>query len=234
MAPSRNLSAGRNTKIVPATERQVKSHTSPVQIPAAQTLPSKVPYSEARGPKISPPGRPYTAVLQSRTWSSADNASETLIFRDRHGYFRQGTEYAGRISSMPDPPSDGPIRPIFNTINRTYNHQVGLGTAYADDFSRPYTGVGEQIGGWTIIYGGQPKFYRNGPGGAPSTADDSGPGKVYAGPPHGYHTFYPPDGQQTIRRAKSTPQMVATRADRISNSRSSGQNYSQRTTHQGG
>jgi len=73
-----------------------------------------------------------------------------------------------------------------------------------------------------------------GPGGAPVGDPSQGPGRVFAGPPHGLHTLYPPDGQQREQRYRARPQMVAPRVDRLSNSRIAGQNYSQWTRHQGG
>jgi hypothetical protein len=110
---------------------------------------------------------------------------------------------------------------------------AGTGSAYADDLSRPYTGVGEQGSGWTTVYGGTPGFHRNGPGGMPVGDPNQGPARVWAGPPHGLHTQTPPDNQQTLAGYRARPQMVAPRVDRLSNSRAAGQTYSQRTVHQG-
>lgn len=214
-----------------------------LQMPAAQTLPSVAPQPPSwlppgagspGAPQVAPVAQPFTDVQQGRTWWAGDNSNDGLIFRDRHVMASRGTEVAGRISSMPDPPKDGPLRPDFRQINRTWNWQAGTGSAYVDDLSRPYTWIGEQDGqGWSRINGGQPGFYRNGPGGAPCTADAPGPGRVPTGPPHGLHTLYPPDGQQTLNRFRATPQMVAARVDRLSNSRVNGQTYSERTLHQG-
>lgn len=211
---------------------------------AAQTLPSVRPGSpswlppqageETLGAPQANVVTPYTDVQQSRVWWAGDNTQDGLIFRDRHILAQRGTEVAGRISSRPDPPMDGPLRPDFKMINRTWNWQVGTGAAYADDLTRPYTWVGEQDGqGWTRVHGGQPGFFRWGPGGPPSTSDAPGPGRVPTGPPHGLHTAYPPDGQQTLARFRQIPAMVPARVDRLSNSRIAGQTYSERTLHQG-
>ncbi len=201
--------------------------------PSAQTLPSAAPAPRFRAPQITEP-RPYQAPNQSPTWRGGDNTNDQLIFRDRSGHMDTGYEIAGRTSSMPDPPSDGPIRPTFRLVNRTWNWQVGTGSAYADDLTRPYTGLGEQGAGWTTIYGGTPGFHRNGPGGVPVGDPNAGPGRVWAGPAHGLHTLYPPDRQQSLATFRARPQMVAPRVDRLANSRIAGQTYSQRTVHQGG
>jgi hypothetical protein len=201
--------------------------------PLGQTLPSLAPPPRFRAPQIIEP-RPYQAPNQSPQWRGGDNTNDALIFRDRHAMFQRGSELAGRISSMPDPPTDGPIRPTLRLVNMTWNWQAGTGAAYADDLTRPYTGVGEQGSGWSSIYGGAPGFYRMGPGGTPVGDPEAGPGRVWAGPPHGLHTEYPPDRRQTLSTYGARPQMVPARVDRLSNSRIAGQNYSQWTQHQGG
>lgn len=206
----------------------------PEVVPLAQTLPSVAPQPRFRPPEVSPVPRPYQAPNQSPQWREGDNTNDALIFRDRAPWFNRGTEYAGRISSNPDPPMDGPIRPSLRLVNRTWNWQVGTGSAYADDLQRPYTGLGEQGSGWTTVYGGAPGFYRLGPGGVPVGDPGQGPGRVWAGPPHGLHTEYPPAGQQTQAGYRARPQMVPARVDRLSNSRIAGQTYSQWTRHQGG
>jgi hypothetical protein len=186
-------------------------------------------------PKLSPVAMPRTAFGQSGAgpWRGGDNTFDGVIHRDRAGHFDVGYEIAGRVSSMPDPPSDGPIRPSLRLVNRTWNWQVGTGQHYTDDLTRPYTHLGEQGSGWTSVYGGAPGFYRMGPGGMPVGDPATGPGRVWAGPPHGLHTMYPPDGAQTQARYRARPQMVAPRVDRLSNARAAGQTYSQWTVHQG-
>lgn len=212
----------------------------------AQTLPSTAQPPRFRPPQISPPGQPYTAFGQSGAgpWRGAEDYSDGLIFRDRSPHLDRGTEKAGRISSMPDPPMDGPIRPSLRMVNRTWNWTAGTGSAYADDPNRGYTQAtagnrrinfsSDNAGGWQTVYGGTPGFYRAGPGGPPVGDPAQGPGRVFGGPPHGFHTIYPPDRQQTLATFRARPQMVAPRVDRLSNSRIAGQNYSQWTRHQGG
>ena len=227
--------AARGTGVHGAASRSA-ARGNPQQpfVPAAQTLPSAAHQPRFRAPQITEP-YPYTAFGASGAgpWRGGDNTNDGLIFRERAPHFFRGYEIAGRVSSMPDPPSDGPVRPSLRLVNRTWNWQVGTGQAYTDDRTRPYTGLGEQGSGWTTVYGGTPGFYRQGPGGFPVGDPDEGPGRVWAGPPHGLHTLYPPDRQQTLTNFRARPQMVAPRVDRLSNSRVAGQNYSQRTVHQG-
>jgi hypothetical protein len=202
--------------------------------PMAQSPRSLMPQPRFRAPQMSPEPRPNQAANQSPQWRGGDNSNDALIFRDRSPHLDTGYEIAGRISSQPDPPSDGPVRPTLRLVNRTWNWQAGTGSAYTDDLTRAYTGVGEQGSGWTTVYGGAPGFYRQGPGGTPVGDPAAGPARVFAGPPHGLHTQYPPDRQQTLTNYRARPQMVAPRVDRLSNSRIAGQNYSQWTRHQGG
>lgn len=208
--------------------------SAPMPPPLAQTLPSVAPAPRFRPPQVSPVPHPYQAPNQSPQWRQGDNANDQLIHRSRHGFFQRGSERGGRISSMPDPPMDGPIRPTLRLVNVTWNWQVGTGSSYTDDLTRAYTGMGEKGSGWTTINGGTPGFYRMGPGGPPIGDPSQGPGRVWAGPPHGLHTMYPPDRIQTQAGYRARPQMVAPRVDRLSNSRIAGQTYSQWTQHQGG
>lgn len=207
--------------------------TQPVAL--GQTLPSVAPGPRFRPPQITDP-RPFQAPNQSPQWRGGDGAGpfDRLITRDRHAMLQRGTRLSGVLSSMPDPPSDGPIRPTMRLINVTWNWQVGTGAAYRDDLTRAYTHVGEQGSGWTSVYGGAPGFYRLGPGGTPVGDPALGPARVFAGPPHGLHTNYPPDRRESLARYRARPQMVAPRVDRLSNSRIAGQTYSQWTQHQGG
>lgn len=189
------------------------------------------------------PGRPQQAPVpypgqwgpeQTHGWWSAGDGQDTMIHRDRHGYFQAGTERSGRISGMVDPPASGPAMPSFRAINVTWNWQAGTGAAYADDLTRPYTWMGQQDGSWSQVYGGTPGFYRAGPGGPPvATQPTDGPQRLYGGPAHGLHTWSPPDYAQTLSRYNTVPQMVAARVDRLSNSVIGGQSYSQTTVQQG-
>lgn len=106
-------------------------------------------------------------------------ANEKLVTRDRHAFFKVGTENSGRGSGNTDPPMDGPPRPALAVINRTINWQQG--TVYAnnqfapvnvvngnvDDLSREYTRepnlgmyVGEQGSGWSSVNGGVPGLWQ--------------------------------------------------------------------------
>lgn len=236
MAPTRTH--GRSTRGGGAAhDRKYGSRGQlPAPIPLPQTSPSVAPAPRFRPPKVSPVPAPRTAPGQSGAgpWRGGDNTNDRLIYRDRHPWLNSGHELAGRVSSMPDPPMSGPIRPSLRVVNRTWNWQIGTGSAYQDDLSRQYTWVGEQGSGWTTVYGGAPGFYRMGPGGMPVGDPNAGRGRVWGGPPHGLHTEYPPDRQQTQGVQTSRPQMVAPRVDRLSNSRIAGQNYSQWTRRQGG
>lgn len=206
----------------------------PAVIPLAQTPPPMRVQALPVSPVPAPQPRPGQGPNQLPQWRGGDNTNDALIFRSRAPQMSRGTEVAGRISSLPDPPSDGPIRPAMRLVNRTWNWTAGTGSSYTDDLTRPYTHLGEQGSGWTTVYGGAPGFYRQGPGGAPVGDPGQGTARVWAGPPHGLHTMYPPDRQQTQANYRARPQMVAPRVDRLSNSRIAGQNYSQWTRHQGG
>jgi hypothetical protein len=233
---------GRTKQAMPTSLDQTmlithQQRAAPQQLPSVTPQPPQwVPpgSGDVGAPQISPIGMPYTAATADHSgWSPGDNNFDGLIFRDRHPVFQHGTELAGRISSRPDPPMDGPARADMRLINRTWNWQVGTGAAYTDDLTRPYTWLGTQDGTWSAINGGQPGFFRWGPGGPPSTMDAPGPGRVDSGPAHGLHTMYPADRMQTLQRFQVTAQTRPARVDRLSNSRIAGQNYSQTTLHQG-
>ena len=232
MAP--NPLHGRHTRVGPvdASQRRKTAPDQGVGYAMAQSPPSTAPAPRFRAPQLTQP-YPYQAPNQSPQWRGGDNTNDQLIVRDRAPQFNRGTETGGRNTYV-DPPKDGPIRPSLRLVNRTWNWQVGMGTGYADDLTRPYTWVGEQGAGWTTVYGGAPGFYRQGPGGAPVGDPSMGSARVWGGPPHGFHTYYPPDGAQTQATYRARPQMVPGRVDRLSNSRIAGQNYSQWTHHQGG
>lgn len=229
-----------------AVERSWRGANAP-WIPGTQSPASLLPVSGAVAPGgVQTGGDPAAPAVgpvpmpgqwgpeQTHTWWSAEDSQDQLIHRVRHGYFQAGTERSGRVSSQADPPASGPAMPSFKAVNVTWNWQTGTGAAYADDLNRPYTGVGQQDGSWSDINGGTPGFYRAGPGGPPvMTQPVDGPQRIYSGPPHGLHTWTPPDYAQTLSRYQTVPQMVAARVDRLSNSRIAGQSYSQTTQHQG-
>lgn len=233
-----NLLAGRNARgggSVKPSERKASKQTPPEVVPLAQTLPSVAPKPRFRPPEITQP-QPYQAPNQSPTWRSGDNANDRLIFRDRHGMMNRGTTLGGQTDypGRPNVQGAGPVMPELRLVNRTWNWQVGTGQSYADDLTRDYTHLGEQGSGWTTINGGAPGFYRMGPGGQPVGDPNAGPGRVWAGPPHGLHTETPRDQAQTEQTYRARPQQRAARVNRLSNSRIAGQTYSQWTRHQGG
>jgi hypothetical protein len=230
-----------------ANMRSIRKSTAPYGQPATQSPNSLLVVKENQvspggvqttgdfnAPMQGNPFTPYSGPEQRHVWRSAENDNDQLIKRDRHGYMQSGTERGGRISCMVDPLASGPPRPDFKAVNITVNWQVGDGLRNADDLSRPYTWMGPQESGWSDINGGSVGFYRNGPGGPPAETAVDGPQRVWAGPPHGYHTYYPPDGQQTLGVRMNRASMQATRVDRLSNSRVGGQTYSQTTRQQGG
>lgn len=222
-----------------AKPSQQKGKQSPPEvIPLAQTLPSVRQEPRFRAPEVSPVPQPRTNPGQSGLgpWRGGDGAQDDLIHRDRHGYFQEGSAVSGTTwnPGSSNTLNSGPVRPTFRLQNVTWNWMAGTGSAYTDDRSRPYTGVGEQGSGWTTINGGAPGFYRQGPGGTPVGDPNQGPGRVWAGPPHGLHTEYPPDRAQNQAVSQARPQMRGGRVDRLSNSRIAGQTYSQWTQHQGG
>jgi hypothetical protein len=187
------------------------------------------PYASENSPRPNRPNRPVEAYGHV----APENSQDAEIFRDRHGYFMRGTERGGRISCQNDPLASGPPRADFRAVNVTWNLEAGTGQRNADDFSRPYTWLGQQDGSWVPVYGGSPGFYRHGPGGYPSRTTQDGPQRVYGGPPHGLHSDTMTSYVQTLSRYNTVPQMAATRVDRLSNSRIGGQSYSQTTQHQG-
>jgi hypothetical protein len=164
--------------------------------------------------------------------------------RDRHVYWGRGTMRTGISPSVPgnppNPMSDGPARASLKSVNISLSHQIGSdATSNADDFSRPYTWLGQNDGSTQPVYGGVPGLwvsYGNRgftQGIHDPTNGDGGPVKVYSGPPHGYHSDTLPSGKQAADRYKVNPQMQAVRVDRPANSRIAGQSYSQTVVAQG-
>jgi hypothetical protein len=186
--------------------------------------------------------------------------NDRLLTSDRHIMHKVGNPSTLSPSTPgnppnPDDPMQGPIAPVFATVNRSLNFQQGSdNTANEDDMSRPYSTtnngaqfIGEQGSGWAPVYGGVPGLYQ--PYGSYSgyTARDTkgiqspigqgepgdGPHKVFSGPPHGLHSVTSPDYSNTIGRYMSIPQMHSVRVDRPDNSKIAGQDYSQTVQPQG-
>jgi hypothetical protein len=177
--------------------------------------------------------------------------------------FWKGTQYVppkeeGRLSGIPDPPTDGPQRPSLHQLLQNWSMWQGTDKrSYDDDLTRSYakvTGnknmpvipIGQQDGTYTRIAGGEVGYHRNytrapndaGPGNDPISVQDvshkhPAAEYVYGGPPHGLHTQTVPSGVQPLKTRLASPQMKPVRQDRLSNSHYSGASYSQRTAHQG-
>lgn len=191
---------------------------------------------------------------------SPSTPNDRLLTSDRHIMHKVGDPRTLETSTRgnppnPDDPMQGPIQPVFATINRSLNFQQGSdNTANEDDMSRPYSRtpdgklfIGEQGSGWGPVYGGVPGLYQ--PYGSYSgyTARDvkgiqspiaqgepgDGPHKVFPGPPHGLHSVTSPDYSNTLGRYQSIPQMHSVRVDRPDNSKIAGQDYSQTVMPQG-
>jgi hypothetical protein len=226
-----------------------------------------------RGPKQ--PGNPYggdppqnhvnvVGVMQtpSNGWRgglSPSTPNDRLLTSDRHIMHKVGDPRTLASSvpgnpPNPDDPMQGPIAPVFASVNRSLNFQQGSdNTANEDDLSRPYSRnaqgmyVGEQGNGWAPVYGGVPGLYQPYGSYAGYTARDTkgiqspieqggvgdGPHKIFGGPPHGLHSVTSPDYSNTIGRYMSIPQMHAVRVDRPDNSKIAGQDYSQTVQPQG-
>lgn len=212
-------------------------------------------------PSIPPPKSPYgvprvLGVGQETSWRGGwQFAWDKLVVSDRHVMSKTGTELSGRNSGFTDPPMDGPARPSYKAINRTINYQAGTdATRHQDDPSRAYNRtpdgkmfIGEQGTGWSGINGGVPGLYQ--PYGSyagytagpvkgiqsPVAPGEPGDGRqsVFSGPPHGLHSETLPSYSQTLGYYMAVPQMRLPRVDRPSNSKISGQSYSQTVIPQG-
>lgn len=200
------------------------------------------------GPQVLQPG-------QQETMFRGYQPGDATIVRDKHVILNRGTERGGgRNSGTPDPLLDGPPRPTFRMLNRSFNPQQGTDNSRnLDDKSRGYresrdgTWIGQQDGSVTRINGGVPGLYQpygsyagytTGPvKGIQSPAEYGSPQDqpqvIPSSPPHGLHSATLPDYSQTLGRFMSIPQQRAGRADRPSNSLIAGQSYSQTVMPQG-
>jgi hypothetical protein len=176
---------------------------------------------------------------------------------DRHVFWDTGRQLtgtsfvaAGAAPNAYNNPLQEPPVPELRTVNRTVSWQLGSDASRNDDdLSRAYTRTptgqwaGEQIGGWSTIYGGTPGLYQpyGSRGGVPYAihspvavgANGDGPQKLWSGPPHGLHTITTPNNAETLGRYGANPQMRPVRVDRPSNSPQAGQSYSQTVVVQG-
>ncbi len=172
--------------------------------------------------------------------------NDQLQVRDRHGFWSRGKQrFHGpgvETGGGRNPQLDGPPSPAFQLVQISVNPQIGSdNTRNQDDLSRPYTWIGQADGSVQPVYGGVPGLWQHygSRGGYPLPVEDptngeGGPELVYSGPPHGLHSETLPDGKQLADRYKATPQNRPVRFDRPSNSRISGQSYSQTVQTQGG
>jgi hypothetical protein len=209
---------------------------------------------------VPPPQVPYgvprpLGVGQETSWrGGAGLANNRIQARDRHLFSKIGYENTGRNSGFTDPPSDGPARPSYQTINRSLTYQSGSDAAAAtDDLTRGYSRnaqgmyVGEQGTGWAPVYGGVPGLWQpygsyagvtNGPvkgiqSPVPQGSQGDGRQVIWSGPPHGLHSPTMPDYSPILGYYMAVPQMRAPRVDRPSNSTIGGQSYSQTVVPQG-
>jgi hypothetical protein len=213
---------------------------------ADHVQPSPHVYAEnwaKRGPGFSPDHPHY----------GTSGFNDKLTAKDRHGYWdtgnqRTGTGFqAGNPANAYNNPLTEPPRPDFRLVNRTVSWQIGSdATANQDDLTRPYTWLGTQGQGWSVVYGGTPGLYQpyGTRGGIPypivAPVEQGAPGDgqrlVWSGPPHGLHTQTPWTRRgtaQTLNRFAHTPQTRPVRQDRPANSPQAGQSYSQTVLPQG-
>jgi hypothetical protein len=189
---------------------------------------------------------------------SPSTPNDKLLTSDRHIMAKVGNPRTLETSTPgnppnPDDPMQGPVRPVFATVNRSLNYQQGSDNTANQDADRAYSRnaqgmyVGEQGSGWAPVYGGVPGLYQpygsyagytartvrgiQSPVGQGQPGD--GPHKVFSGPPHGLHSVTAPDYSNTLGRYQSIPQMHAVRVDRPDNSKAAGQDYSQTVVPQG-
>jgi hypothetical protein len=225
----------------------------PVQIVSGNPDVASDPYTP---PQKQPKGAPrILGVGQESAWRGGlDFANDKLATHDRHLMRKVGQERTGRDSGFTDPPMDGPARPSYQTVNRSFSYQQGTdATAATDDLTRAYTRnaqgmyMGEQGSGWIGINGGVPGMWQPygsyagitaGPvKGIQSPVGEGAPGdgrqSLFAGPPHGLHSPTMPDYTPILGYYMAVPQMRAPRIDRPSNSTIGGQSFSQLVMPQG-
>lgn len=180
----------------------------------------------------------------------------STIRHDRHIMAKSGSE---RQQAHPDstrgegysPLADGPARPAYMMVHRTYNPTYGnTGTRFLDNSGpfamtndsrgnprfigiqdgSPYTTKWGGAPGLTHVYGVRGNTGAVGPElGTPMDA----PQKVRGGLPHGLHTKPLPNRALTQSRYKGTPQQARRRPQLLANSQRAGQSYSQTVQHLG-
>lgn len=201
----------------------------------------------------------YADPRHGGTASRTGNTMQTngsLIRYDRHIMAKSGTE---KQQAHPDstrgdgysPLADGPARPSYMMVHRTYNPTYGnTGTRFLDNqgpFARTQDShgrpkpLGTQDGSpWATKFGGAPGLTHiygvRGSAGAvgpqPGTPQDAQQ-KIRGGMPHGLHSRPQPNRALTQKRTRSTPQQAQRRPQLVANSRQAGQSYSQTVQHLG-
>ncbi len=199
---------------------------------------------------------PRHGGMSSRTGDQMASNSALTVY-DRHIMAKSGTE---RQQAHPDstggqgysPLADGPARPSYMMVHRTYSKTYGNdGTRFLDNtapkavthdsYGRPQP-LGTQDGSpWSTKWGGAPGLTHvygvRGSAGAQGPAagsDQDAPQKLRNGPPAGLHARSQSNRALTQARSRSTPQQVRRRPQLVANSKQAGQSYSQTVQHLGG
>lgn len=179
-------------------------------------------------------------------WADTGGAQDNVIVQDRHPYVSSEREVTGRDSGLKDPMTDGPAMRVVRMLSRDWTMWQGSDNTANQDVPREYNRwgsgptaqlVGFQDGTVTTIFGGQVGYFR--PYGQNVDTDvvpakSEGSSSIPAGPPHGLHTHTVHSRKMTLKSYRQNSQQVPGRQDRLSNSRRSGQSYSQTTRQQGG
>lgn len=199
---------------------------------------------------------PRHGGLTSRMGEYVGGTNASLIRHDRHIMAKTGTE---KQQAHPDstrgdgysPLADGPARPAYMMVHRTYNPTYGnTGTRFLDNqgpFAQtrdsrgnpqylgtqdgsPYSTKWGGAPGLTHVYGVRGITGAQGPQlGSPQDA----PQKIRGGNAHGLHSRPIPNRAFTQSRYKATPQQARRRPQLLANSQRAGQSYSQTVQHVG-
>lgn len=199
---------------------------------------------------------PRHGGLTSRMGGYVGGTNASLIRHDRHIMAKSGTE---KQQAHPDSPrgdgysplADGPARPSYMMVHRTYNPTYGnTGTRFLDN-SGPFATtrdsrgntryLGTQDGSpWSTKWGGAPGLTHvygvrgaSGAIGPQAGTPQDAPQKIRGGMPHGLHSRPTPNRAITQARYKRTPQQKTNWPQLIANSQRAGQSYSQTVQHLG-
>lgn len=184
---------------------------------------------------------------------------DALVVRDRHMMSKTGTEgqqahpdqvtaaNGGRLNPL----ADGPVRPSFVQVNRSYYPRRGNTASRHEDNSAPHATVpssdgrpqpaGQQDGTTLSTYGGARNLTHvygvRGPAGAQGPelgSPEDGPQAIASGAPHGLHSPSQPNTELTRQRYARTAQQRRRTASYPANSKVAGQSYSQTVMPLGG